>query len=255
MVRGTGIAENGRVTIQLSFVDLTTGEVLSSSIAEGLERDVFDVIDDAADALLEKICGVKVDITFTGSGSYKRDEVSSDGDNEDHITASYNWTTVYRNVSLSADNGSLTFASTSSIAGTWNTAGRYGAEGPGNYNCSAPLKGYSGEFSTTALERFGGNAKLRIQPYFNAQGDHNATTCTGLPGPPFASFSTSGYTPANQAVVEFPVADLSAGPLTFNVSPTTIIAPDCSDMVSSYETPCSQSSTWSGTVTVSRAQP
>ena len=251
MVRGTGVAENGRVTVQLSFVDLATGEVLSSSIAEGAERDFIDVIDAAANSLLEKICGAKVDITFTGSGSYKRDELPNDGDNEDHVTANYNWTTVYRNVSLNVDDGTLTFASTSSIEGTWNTAGRYGAEGPGNYNCSAPIKGYSGEFSTTTLERFGGNAKLRIQPYFNAQGDYAATTCTGLSSPPFASFSTSGFTPANQAVVEFPVADLSAGPLTFNVAPTTTLAPDCSDMISSYEMPCSQSSTWSGTVTIS----
>lgn len=255
LVRGTGIAENGRVMVQLSFVDLATGEVLSSSIAEGLERDFIDVIDDAANALLEKICGAKVDITFTGSGSYKRDEVSSDGDHEDHVTASYNWSTIYRNVSLNVDDGTMTFASTSTVEGTWNTAGRYGAVGPGNYNCSASFKGYSGEFSATTLERIGGNAKLRIQPYFNAQGDHSATTCTGLPGPPYASFSTSGYTPANQAVVEFPVADVSAGPLTFNVAPTTMIAPDCSDMVGSYEMPCTQSSTWSGTVTVSRVQP
>lgn len=255
MVRGSGIAENGRVTVQLSFVDLATGEVLSSSIAEGLERDFIDVIDAAANSLLEKICGAKVDISFTGSGSYKRDEVPSDGDSEDHITANYNWTTVYRNVSLNADDGTLTFASSSSITGTWNTDGRYGAVGPGNYNCSAPLKGYSGEFSMTTLERLGGNARLRIQPYFNAQGDHEATTCTGLSSPPYASFSTSGFTPANQAVVEFPVADVSAGALTFNVAPTTNLAPDCSDMVSSYEMPCTQSSTWSGTVTISRAQP
>jgi hypothetical protein len=253
MVRGTGIVENGRVTVQLSFVDLATGEVLSSSIAEGAEAEFLAVIDAAANSLLEKICGAKVDVTFTGSGSYKRDEASSDGDNEDHVTASYNWSIVYRNVDLSAADGSLTFGSASTIEGTWNTAGRYGAAGPGNYNCSAPLKGYSGEFAMTKLQRFGGNAKLTINPYFHAQGDHEATTCTGLGGPPYASFATSGHTPANQAVVEFPVADVSAGPLTFDVSPTSIIAPDCSDMVGGYESPCSQSSAWSGKVTVSRA--
>lgn len=255
MVRGTGIVENGRLTVQLSFVDLATGEVLSSSIAEGAEKDFLDVIDAAANSLLEKICGAKVDVTFTGTGSYKRDEMSSDGDNEDHVTASYSWSTTYRGVSLSAESGSLSFASVSSVEGNWNTAGRYGAVGPGNYNCSAPLKAYSGEFSMTTLLRTGGNARLTINPYFNVQGDHTQTTCTGLGSPPFASFSTSGHQPANQAVVDFAVADVSAGPLTFNVAPTTILAPDCSDMVGGYESPCTQSSTWSGTVTVSRAQP
>lgn len=255
MVRGNGIVENGRVTVQLSFVDLATGEVLHSSIAEGLERDVLDVIDEAANALLEKICGAKVSVTFTGSGSYKRDEVSSDGDKEDHVTANYNWSTTYRNVSLNVDDGTMNFASASTIEGNWNTAGRYGAEGPGNYNCSAPLKGYNGEFSITSVERFGGNAKLKINPYFHAQGDVEATTCSGLGGPPYASFATWGHVPANQAVVEFAVADLSAGPLSFSVAPTTVLAPDCSDVVSSYEMPCSQTSSWSGKVTVSREQP
>ena len=53
--------------------------------------------------------------------------------------------------------------------------------------------------------------------------------------------------------VYVPVADVSAGPLTFNVSPTTILAPDCSDVIGGYEAPCTQSSTWSGKVTVSRS--
>ncbi|MBJ7354385.1 MAG: hypothetical protein JHC98_06130 [Thermoleophilaceae bacterium] len=255
MVRGTGIAENGRLTVQLSFVDLATGEVLSSSIAEGAVADFIDVIDAAANSLLEKICGSKVDVTFTGSGSYKRDEVSSDGDNEDHVSANYNWSITYRNVSLSLDDGTMTFASVSQMEGSWTTDGRFGVAGPGSYHCSAPLKSYSGEFATTTLARFGGNAKLTINPYFHAQGDIGNTTCSGLPGPPYASFTTWGHAPANQAVVEFPVADLSAGPLTFTVAPTTILAPDCSDLVGGYESPCTQTSTWSGKVTVSRAQP
>lgn len=255
MVRGTGIAENGRVTVQLSFVDLATGEVLSSSISEGAERDFIDVIDASANSLLEKICGAKVDVTFSGSGSYKRDESSDDGDKEDHITASYGWTTTYRGVSLSADEGSLSFASVSSVSGSWKTDGRYGAAGPGNYSCSAPIRGFSGEFSMMNLLRTGGNARLTIDPYLNIQGDYEATSCSGLGSPPFASFVSFGRAPANQAVVDFAVADLSAGPLTFNVAPTTVLAPDCSDVVGGHESSCTQSSTWRGTVTVSRAQP
>jgi hypothetical protein len=56
------------------------------------------------------------------------------------------------------------------------------------------------------------------------------------------------------ATVDFAVADISAAPLTFNVSPTTTLAPDCSDVIGGYEPPCTQSSTWSGKVTVSLAQ-
>ena len=256
MVRGSGIAENGRLTVQLSFVDLATGEVLSSATVEGAEADFLDVIEEAANSLLKKICGGdKVDVTFTGSGSYKRDEGSGDDTKEDHVVGNYNWSITYRGVSLDAPEAQLNFASTSQIAGNWSVDGRFGAVGPGSYHCSSPLKGYNGEFATTKAQRFGGNARLLIQPYLMAMGDINAISCTGLSSPPFASFATWGNAPAHMATVDFAVADVSAGPLTFNVAPTASLAPDCSDVIGSYESPCTHSSTWSGTVTVSRAQP
>lgn len=256
MVRGSGIVENGRLTVQLSFVDLATGEVLSSSTVEGAEKDFLDVIDEAANSLLKKICGGdKVDVTFTGTGSYKRDEGSGDDTSEDHVVGNYNWSITYRGVSLDAPEAQMNFASTSQIDGGWYVDGRFGAVGPGSYHCSSPLKGYNGEFATTKVERFGGNARLMIQPYLMAMGDINAISCTGLSSPPFASFVTWGNAPAHVATVDFAVADVSAGPLTFKVAPTAILAPDCSDVIGSYESPCTHSSTWSGTVTVSRAQP
>ncbi|MGK2878557.1 MAG: hypothetical protein ACSLFF_08290 [Solirubrobacterales bacterium] len=256
MVRGSGIAENGRLTVQLSFVDLATGEVLSSSIAEGAEAEFLEVIDAAANSLLKKICGGdKVDVTFTGSGSYKRDEGSSDGNKEDHVVGSYNWSITYRGVSLDAPEARMNFASTSQVAGSWYVDGRFGAVGPGSYHCSSPVKGYNGEFATTTAQRFGGNARLNIQPYLMAMGDVHAISCTGLSSPPFASFASWGNASAHIATVDFAVADVSAGPLTFNVAPTAILAPDCSDVIGSYESPCSHSSTWSGTVTVSRGHP
>jgi hypothetical protein len=219
------------------------------------------VIDAAGESLLDKICGQsgkgenKVDVTFTGSGSYKRDETPAGGVSEDHVVGNYNWSITYRGISLDAPQAQMNFASANQIEGSWYTDGRFGAEGPGSYHCSAPLKGYNGEFSTTTVERFGGNARLKIQPYFHAQGDIGAISCTGLSSPPFASFATWGHAPANMATVDFAVADVSAGPLTFNVSPTTVLAPDCSDVIGSYEPPCTQSSTWSGKVTVTRSQP
>jgi hypothetical protein len=113
--------------------------------------------------------------------------------------------------------------------------------------------GYSGEFSLAKVEKFGENVRLNLAPYFQAQGDVLHTNCSGLSSPPYASFATWGSAAANQAVVDFAAADVSAGPLTFNVAPTSVLPPGCSDLLGSFEAPCSQSSTWSGQVTVARA--
>lgn len=253
MVRGGGSVKNGRASVELQFVDLASGKTLTSVSVSGTERELIDLIERAAEQLRENLCAGRVDVTFTGSGTYKRDEGSAAGDSEDHVTANYNWSITYRGVSLDPEAGSINFASTNQVTGSWTTVGRYGASGPGDYQCSAPLAAYSGEFSMTKVELAGGRAKLAVQPYFAAQGDYQHTTCSGLPGPPYASFTTWGGAPANIANVEFALSDLSAGPLTFNVGPQATLAPDCSDLVGGYEAPCTQSSSWSGTVTVTRA--
>lgn len=253
MVRGSGSVSGGVLTIQLSLVDVTSGQVIASGLASGSEKDWANVIDAVADKLLENICGAKVDVTFTGSGNYRRDEVSSDGDNEDHITADYNWTTTYRGVPLDVD-GNLKFSESSVVDGHWNTAGRYGAEGPGNYNCSAPVVGHNGDFAMLRIGRPGGLVRLVVDPYMAIMGDHENTTCTGLGGPPYASFHSFGAHAPNQATIEFSIADLSAGPIVRAVSPTSFVAPDCADVVGGFETPCTQSSNWSGTITVTRSE-
>ena len=120
--------------------------------------------------------------------------------------------------------------------------------------CSAPVVGYAGDFAMAKSQKTAAGVRLTIPPYFNIQGDYMNTTCSGLGSPPFASFSSSGLADANQAVVEFSPGDLAAaGKLIFNVGPTSALPGDCSDMLSGYETPCSQSSSWSGQVTVTRA--
>lgn len=253
MVRGSGSVSGGVLTIQLSLVDVTSGQVIASGLASGSEKDWANVIDAVADKLLENICGAKVDVTFTGSGNYRRDEVSSDGDNEDHITADFNWSTTYRGVPLDVD-GNLKFSEASVVDGHWNTAGRYGAVGPGSYNCSAPVIGNNGDFAMLRIYRPGGHVKLVVDPYMAIMGDYENTSCTGLPGPPYAAFTMFGGVAANQATVEFTIADLSAGPIVRAVSPTAVLAPDCADLVGGYETPCTQSSGWSGTVTVTRSE-
>lgn len=253
LVKGEGNVVNGRFTVNLTFVDIATGAVLHSASAEGAEADFIDVIDAAANELMGKICGSKVDVTFTGSGTFTLDEGAGGDTSEDHVRASFNWSIEYKNVSLDPADGTMNFATSNQIQGTWQTDGRFGAAGPGSYHCSAPIIGYNGEFAVTTLARFGGNARLTVNPYFHAQGDHNAISCSGLSSPPFASFATWGHHAANQAVVDFPVADVSAGPLSFDVAPTAKLAADCSDVIGSHYDPCTQSSTWSGKVTVTRA--
>lgn len=252
LVRGSGSVSGGTLTVQISMIEIATGEVVSSGLATGGKFEITEVSDAAVQTLLDKLCGAKVDVTFTGSGNYRRDEVSSDGDNEDHITADYTWTTTYRGVPLDVD-GNLKFSESSVVSGHWNTAGRYGAEGPGNYNCSAPIAGYNGDFAMLRIGRPGGLVRLVVDPYMAIMGDHEATTCTGLGSPPFASFYSMGGHAPNQATIEFSIQDLSAGPIVRAVSPTSFVAPDCADVVGGYETPCSQSSNWSGTVTVTRS--
>lgn len=173
-------------------------------------------------------------------------------DSEDHVRASYNWSTVYKNVNLAGD-GSLTFANSSTVTGSWHTDGRYGAVGPGNYHCEAPVVGYNGDFSMLSVAH-GSITKLTIAPFMTVMGDHTQTTCSGLGSPPFASFVMMGHYAPNQAVVEFGIADLSAGPLSFNVGPQSALAPDCSDLPSRPEGVCSHSQEWSGKVTVTRAE-
>lgn len=253
MLRGGGELRGNSVTIELTVVDVATGREIARGSAKGSKKEIFDVIEDAARAVKKNLCAkTNVDVEFTGSGSYSRDEGTSATDSEDHIRASYSWQTTFRGVSLDAATGSLNFASASSVTGNWKTDGRYGAEGPGNYSCAAPVVGYSGEFASLTVERVGGRAKLTAQPFLMIQGDVFNTACSGLPSPPFASFTFSGSHPANQAHVEFSLADLAAAPQTFAVAPQSVVAPDCSDMIADYESPCTQSANWSGTVTVTK---
>lgn len=253
MVRGGGTVTNGRLTVRLTFEDIATGEILATGAAEGRDVDFIDVMDAAAEEMMRNACAGKVDVTFTGSGNYQRDEGNAGKDIEQHVRSDLTWSVTYKNVPLSA-NGGLNFANVHQVSGSWTTDGRYGAVGPGNFTCSAPLATYSGEFAMAKSVRTGSNVRLTLAPYFNVQGDHTKTSCSGLGSPPYASFSSSGFEEANQAIVDFAVDDLSAaGQLTFNVGPTATLAPDCSDQITSYEAPCTQSSGWSGQVTVTKA--
>lgn len=252
MVRGGGTVKNGRATIKLTVVDLETGAVIATSEVDGRLRDLFGVIDEAGSELLKDLCGERVDISFSGTGTYARDEGNASTDSQDAVRANYSWTIDYKGVKLAAD-GTINMATSASGTGTWSTDGRYGAEGPGNYHCGGPVVNHNGEFAMMTQKKVGGKRQFTINPFLNMQTDVFAIACTGLPGPPFASFALWGNNPANQAVVEFSSVELEAGPKTFNVSPQTVLAPDCSDVIGSIESPCTQTGNWSGQVTISRA--
>lgn len=253
MVRGGGTVTNGRITVRLTIEDIATGQILAAGAAEGREVDFIEVMDAASEELMRGVCAGKVDVTFTGSGNYQRDEGNGGTDIEQHVTANTGWSITYKNVPLSG-NGEIIFGSASQISGNWTTNGRFGAVGPGNFTCSAPLAGYAGDFAMAKTVRTGANVRLTLTPYFNVQGDHTQTSCSGLGSPPYASFLSTGLADANLAIVDFAIDDLAAaGKLIFNVGPTTALPADCSDLLSGYETPCTQSSSWSGQVTVTKA--
>lgn len=257
LVKGSALIADGKISVSLRLVNVATGEVTAAGAAVGDGKSVdgiFATIDAAVEVLKEGLCGGKVDVTFTGSNSYSRDEGTAATDSQDSVRADYSWSTTYRGVNIGGD-GTLNFASANSVTGSWQTDGRYGAQGPGNYHCQAPVKSYSGDFAMLRVKSTAGLAQLTIDPFLSVQGDHEQTSCTGLPGPPFASFAALGAAAPNQANVEFSVADLSAaGTLTFGVGPKVALAANCSDMPQDYELPCTQSQNWSGTVTVARAK-
>lgn len=194
-----------------------------------------------------------VDVTFTGHADYSRDDGATNATSEHHVTASYDWSVTYRGVSLSAAAGAVTFASVSSVTGTWSDSGRFGAAGPGSFVCGGPVTGLSGEYSMLITQSSSSGHKFNVSPFFVVQSDIANRTCTGLGSPPFESFHTLGSDLTNQAVVEFDAGDLDAGPVTLAVTPTAVVAADCSDMITSHDSPCAQTLSWSGNVTIKRS--
>lgn len=257
IVRGSAKLAGGRFAIHLELVDLASGRVLAVSDAKGAKRQIFDLVDRAGEKLRSEACkpkqSTKVDVKFTGTGNYTRDEGTAATDSEDHIRADFSWSIEYRSVVLDETAGSLNFAAASIVTGNWRTDGRYGAAGPGNYSCSADVVGYSGTFASANVERSGSRVKLSVHPFLMIQGDPINTSCSGLPGPPYASFAAFGNRPANIGVAEFDLAEINGVSSSFNVGPQVGLAADCSDMLSDHETPCSQSQSWSGTISVVRS--
>jgi hypothetical protein len=195
-----------------------------------------------------------IDVTFTGHGSYERDNGSSGGANEHHVTGVYDWSVTYRALGL-ADTDTAAYPTDNSVTGTWADNGRHGVAGAGNYSCGGPIAGYSGDFSMITASKVFGGYKLVAYPFFSAQGDIAQITCSGLGGAPYESFYEFGFSVPNQAILEFDPIELNAGSLNVEVGPTTQIAADCSDLIGSYETPCTQSVSWSGNVKIERSSP
>ncbi|MDO8793160.1 MAG: hypothetical protein Q7J25_00905, partial [Vicinamibacterales bacterium] len=252
MVKGGGTIANGRASLQISVVDVATGEVIASAAVEGAATDFFKLLDDLTTAMMKDLCAPRVDVTFAGSATYTRDEGTSAMSNEDHVQSAYNWSISYRNVRLGGPAG-MARASVSQVDGSWSNDGRYGAAPFGNYHCAGPVASYGGDFAMVQIEKTVNGFRIAAPPFLQVQSDPFATTCSGLSGPPYASFVMSGTERATQALVDIDPVALRAGPLNVAVGPSQPYPTDCSHEIVAYHPPCSASLSWSGNVTVSRS--
>jgi hypothetical protein len=253
-VEGSGTIENGTVTLELRVVDVKTGKTIAQSTSTGAEADFFEVLDYGTTQLVADLCGIKADIVFSGSGNYTRDEGPT-RDDEDHVRASYSWATTYRRVVVAGPGaaGGQSMAESSDVTGQWRDDGRFGAEGPGNYSCGGPVRGYNGTFAFTTVEHAGAKAKLTVMPFVSAQTDGLDTTCSGLGGAPYSAFQVSGFTPPSEAIADIDPKQLLKGPIELDVAPVASVAPDCSDVTFHHDEPCTQTLTWSGKLTITRS--
>jgi hypothetical protein len=254
-VEGSGTRENGMLTLELRVVDVKSGKTVARSTASGAETDFLDVLDASTSRLVSDLCGIKADIVFSGSGTYTRDEGPT-RDNEHHIRASYAWNTIYRRVDLAGTptTSGPAFAESSDVSGQWKDDGRFGAEGPGNYSCGGPVRGYNGTFSYTTLEQLDKQVRLTVMPFVSAQIDHENHNCTGLAGAPYQAFQLTGSKPQTEAIVQIDPRRLLKGPIELDVMPTAPVAPDCSDVTEDHEEPCTQALSWSGKLTITRSE-
>lgn len=254
LIQGSGRVANGRLSFQLHVVDVASGQVIAGSSVEGAidGATLFALIDQAAGDLMRDLCRGTIDVTFTGSGHYRRDE-GPDQDSEHHIDAGYNWSITYQDVPLEAAGAPFTFASLENAGGEWSDNGRFGADGPGNFSCSGQAIGFNQSFAMAGVEKMGEIHRLTAMPFSQLQPDSQATACTGLPSPPYGSFYLSGSEVPNQAIVDFDPAALAFGPITLNAGPTQEFPPNCARILGDVTNPCSESLSWSGIVTISRS--
>lgn len=190
-----------------------------------------------------------VNVTFSGTAAYTRFEGNGSTDTEHSVSADYEWSITYSDVRLEA-NG-LALASDSSFSGTWSDDGRHGAAGPGDFLCAGELVSHSPQSAMLTTATSGGGFRINAMAFLMVTGDAAATNCTGLPGPPYASYSAVGNTTGPGAVVDVTAEQLAAGTITRHLtfSPP---ATDCANVTAAID-PCSQALEWSGTVTIERA--
>ncbi len=253
MVRGSGRFAGGRFSMAVRIVDLDSFEQLATARVEGPEEQFFELMNALVADLMNDLCTVKVDVTFTGSGTYDRTEGSGETSSQHHVHASFDWTTVYRGVKLSAS-GATTMASSSQVSGQWSDDGRFGDSGPGSFRCSGPVLDHNGEFSLAKVERTADGFRVTAWPFFLTQPDTAATACSGLSSAPYATFALSGTEPSVQATVDVDPAGLGAGPLGMTVGPGQSFPESCSGFIGDHAEPCRQAFSWSGQVQVTRAE-
>lgn len=192
-----------------------------------------------------------VNVTFAGTATYVRLEGNGSTDTEHYVTADYGWSITYRNVRLEA-NG-LTLASDSSMSGTWSDDGRHGAAGPGDFVCSGPLASYSPESAMLTTSAAGEGYRINAAAFLMVTSDFAATSCSGLPSPPHATYAAVDNKSMPIATLDVTPDQIAGGTITRNLTHSPP-ASDCSN-IATHEEPCSQALEWTGTVTIERVNP
>jgi hypothetical protein len=188
-------------------------------------------------------------VTFSGSGSYTRDEGPA-MQTEHHVTGSFSWTTTWKNLPVGNDHPVPQTSATSTVSGTWQDTGRFGDPVSGGFACTGALAG-EGDTAFAEVNRSGGY-RLQLSPFASVSSAAGEPSCSGLPGAPWAGVFLSGDLPALAGAV---TVDTSAQTVHARVGPSQQLAVDCSDLPSPALNPCAHSVQWSATITMTKVPP
>jgi hypothetical protein len=194
--------------------------------------------------------GKKVDVTFSGHANYSRMEGTSAGQIEHDLSSDYTWEVTYKNVDIDAGATRVNFASESTFDGTWVDVGRFGAPGPGSYECGGAMKQTNPELAMLHVTPNGGSYTFSAAPFFVILIDGELSDCDGLSSPPNTTYATSGAVLANKAVNTISAGELGGGVVTKTAVAGGTVAADCSDVLQEVEPPCVQTLTWTGSVVI-----
>ena len=191
-----------------------------------------------------------VDITYSGTMDYARNEGNASTDSQHLVKADYQWSVSWKDVDL--DSGLAAMAASSSFDGDWSDTGRHGAAGPGNFLCGGPLVSLNPEFAmVTATATSASHYRLKAMPFLSVHPDYEDIGCSGLPSPPFEHYHVVGNSPTINGDVTFDFSKLADGPLTIEIEPD--LTPLTCEEIPTHIDPCMQTPLREATLTISLA--